>query len=106
MAYRKSHRFSRQLAAARAAKAQRRLEGPAPEYRADLPELRREVVVIDYDTGAPVVHHWVLYRSEPPRVDTYRVEENGVAWRGRWGWSRFLAQVRQRFPRVSSEFAQ
>lgn len=100
MAYRKSHRYSRQLAAARAAKERLRLDGPAPAYPAELPELRREVVVVDYDTGVPVVSHWRLYRSA--RVDCYRVEEMGRAWAGRHGWARVLSAVRQRFPRVLS----
>jgi hypothetical protein len=57
--------------------------GEASAYPAELPKLRREVLVIDYDSGAPVAHHWVLYRTN--RVDCYRVEENGVEWCGRWG---------------------
>jgi hypothetical protein len=98
MAYRKSNRYSRQLAAARAAKERKRLEGPTPDYPVDLPELRREVVVIDYDSGEPVAHHWLLFRAN--RCDTYRVEECGRTWAGRHGWARVLATVRQRFPRV------
>jgi hypothetical protein len=100
MAYRRSHRYSRQIAAARAAKARLREEGPAPDYPVELPELRREVVVVDYDTGAPVVSHWRLYRTA--RVDCYRVEEGGRPWAGRHGWAKVLAAVRQRFPRVLS----
>lgn len=101
MAFRKSNRYSRQLAAARADKERRRLEGAAPDYPVTLPDLRREVLVIDYDSGAPVAHHWLLYRTG--RVDQYRVVEQGRPWRGEHGWSRVLAQVRQRFPRVLSE---
>lgn len=98
MAYRISNRYSRELAQARAARERRRLEGPAPDYPPDLPELRRELLVVDYDTGTPVTHHFALYRSD--RVDCYRVVENGVPWRKRWGWARVLAQVRERFARV------
>jgi len=101
MTYRRSNRYSRQLASARAAKERLRLEGPAPDYPADLPELRREVLVIDYDSGEPVAHHWCLYRSN--RVDCYRVEEQGRPWAGMHGWARILATVRQRFPRVGPQ---
>lgn len=94
--YRRSNRYSRQLANMRAAKERKRLEGDAPDYPPDLPEIRREVLVIDYDTGTAVAHHYVLRRSR--RVNSYRVEENGREWCGRWGWARFLAVVRQRFP--------
>jgi hypothetical protein len=104
MAYRRSNRYSRQLAAARAARELKRLSGPAPDYPAELPELRREVLVIDYDTGQPVAHHWALYRSA--RVDCYRVVEQGRPWAGRHGWARVLGQVRQRFPRVGAQWAQ
>jgi hypothetical protein len=98
MAYRRSNRYSRRLAGARAARERKRLEGDAPDYPAELPEMRHEVLIVHYDSGAPVVHHWVLYRTN--RVDCYRVEENGTDWHGRWGWARILAIVRQRFPRV------
>jgi hypothetical protein len=100
MAYRKSSRYSRQLAAARAANHRERLETNPPACPRDIPEIRREMLVVDYDTGMPVVHHWVLRRTG--RVDCYAVTENGTPWRGRHGWARILAQVRQRFPRVLS----
>lgn len=100
MAYRRSNRYSRQLAAARAAKERLRVEGPSPEYPRELPELRREVLVIDYDAGSAVAHHWQLYRCG--RVDCYRVAENGCVWAGRHGWARVLSVVRQRFPRMLS----
>ena len=79
MVYRRSNRYSRRLAAARAARERKRLEGEAPDYPADLPKLRRALLVIDYDSGAPIAHHWVLYRTN--RVDCCRVdEENGTEW--------------------------
>ena len=98
MAYRRSNRYSRRLAAARAARERKRLEGDAPDYPQGLPELRCEVLVVDYDCETPVTHHWLLYCTNC--VDCYRVEESGVVWRGRWGWARILAVIRQRFPRV------
>jgi hypothetical protein len=56
----------------------KRLEGGAPDYPPELPEMRREVLVVDYDSGAPVVPHWALYRTNC--VDCYRVKENGIEW--------------------------
>ena len=69
--------------------------GRAPE----LPELRREVIVIDYDTGRPVAHTLHLYRTN--RVDTYRIEADGKPWK-RGGWSAFLVGLRKAYPRVPS----
>lgn len=57
MAYRRSNRYTRRLAAARAARERKRLEGDAPDYPLELPELRREVLVVDYDGETPVTHH-------------------------------------------------
>lgn len=75
------------------------MERPAPGRAPDLPELRREVVVIDYDSGAPVTHTLHLYRTE--RVDTYRIEADGQTWR-RAGWSACLAGLRKAYSRVPS----
>ena len=97
MAYRITHRHSRALVDART---RARLERDPPDYPPDLPELRREVLVVDYDSGEAVRHHWVLTKSD--RVHCYHVTENGVRWQGRHGWARILATIRQRFPRVRS----
>ena len=70
-------------------------QGRAPE----LPELRREVIVIDYDTGSPVTHTLHLYRTR--RVDTYRVEADGIPWK-RCGWSEALVGLRKAYQRVPS----
>ena len=71
------------------------LEGRAP----DLPELRREVIVIDYDSGRPITHTLHLYRTR--RVDTYRIEADGKPWRC-GGWSAALVGLRKAYPRVPS----
>ena len=73
----------------------RPLQGRAP----DLPDLRREVIVIDYDTGRPVAHTLHLYRTR--RVDTYRVEADGKPWK-RGGWSKALEGLRKSYQRVPS----
>lgn len=75
------------------------MERPAPGRAPDLPELRREVIVIDYDSGEPVTHTLRLYRTG--RVDTYRIEADGKPWR-RAGWAACLAGLRKALPRVPS----
>lgn len=66
----------------------------------ELPLLRREVIVIDYDTGTPVTHTLHLYRTG--RVDQYRAEADGQPWQARIGWSAVLAKLRKSFQRLPS----
>ncbi len=71
----------------------------------DLPLLRRELIVIDYDSGEPVTHTMHLYRSD--RVDCYHAHADGKLWKERIGWSKVLAGVRrayQRLPGARSDF--
>jgi hypothetical protein len=70
-------------------------KGRAPE----LPNLRREVIVIDYDSGEPVTHTLHLFKTR--RVDTYRIEADGKPWK-RGGWSAALVGLRKAYPRVPS----
>jgi len=100
MAFRKRTRQSAKMAAARAAKARLREEGPSPEYPAQTPALRRSIVIVDHDFGT-VEHRIDLYRTN--RIDCYRVVADGVEWKKRAGWSRVLAAVRKSFLRVGSE---
>jgi hypothetical protein len=98
--YRKRTAMSRKLAAARASKDAARMAGTAPDYPPDLPHLRRVVIVIDYDQGAPVIETMRLYHTS--RVDSYRAEINGATWRQRIGWSGVLEGLRKSFVRVAS----
>ena len=78
----------------------RPLEGRAPE----LPELRREVTVIDFDGPEPVAHTLHFYKSR--RIDSYRVFADGKPWKV-CGWSVALAGLRkacQRLPSPRSDF--
>ena len=63
----------------------------------DLPALRRTLIIIDYDFGR-VEHRIDLYRT--PRIDCYRAIADGVEWKRRIGWSKVLAGLRVKFPRV------
>jgi len=65
-----------------------------------LPDLRRTVIVIDYDSGQPVARRIDLYRT--PRVDVYRAEADGAPW-AVMGWSAVLAGLRKAIPRKVSE---
>ena len=90
---------ARKLEAMRRGRDRARMERPAPGRAPDLPGLRREVIVIDYDSGSPVTNTLHLYRTR--RVDTYRIEANGHPWK-RGGWSAALEGLRKAFPRVPS----
>ena len=90
---------ARRLEAMRAGRDRARMarepRGRAPE----LPDLRREVTVIDYDTGQPVAHTLHLHKTR--RVDVYRVLADGKPWKS-CGWSVALAGLRKAYPRVPS----
>ena len=62
------------LAAMRRGRDVRRCEAPAAEYSTALPELRRQIIIRDFDFGEKI-HTLDLYRTD--RVDCYRV----VRWR-------------------------
>lgn len=73
----------------------------APKGRMpEMPLLRREMIVTDYDSGAPVTHTLHLYRCG--RVDQYRVEADGKPWKDRLGWSKVLAGLRKAYHRLPS----
>jgi len=93
-----SKKFNERMAKARAAKERKRLDGPAPEYRPELPLVRRRLIVEDFDFGEPVRHEVVMRRSG--RVDCYLLEVDGQELPGRHGWSKTLELVRKSFIRV------
>lgn len=66
----------------------------------DLPLLRRELTVIDHDSGQPITHTLHLYRTN--RIDQYRAVADGKPWRDRIGWSRILAGLRKSLQRLPS----
>jgi hypothetical protein len=91
--------MAKRLAAMRAAAEKRRLESEPPEYPAALPDLRREIIVRDHDSGT-VEYHFKLYRTG--RVDCYRLECDGKVIAGRVGWAKVLETIRKGFVRVRS----
>jgi len=99
MAYRKTKRSLETLAKMRAGRDRARMERPAPDYPRELPALRRQIIIRDFDFGE-TIHTLDLYRTN--RVDCYRVVADGVEWKARMGWSRILAGLRKSLPRVGA----
>ncbi len=93
------YRLTKKAANQRAAKATKRLDGPSPDYPTVLPELRRRIVIVDFDFGENI-HTLDLYRTN--RIDTYRVHVDGKPWKARIGWSKILAGLRKSLPRVGA----
>ncbi len=86
------------MEAARAAKERKRLSGEKPDYcEWSPPKLRRRVIIIDYDTGKPIVHKMDLMRSD--RIDQYEIKIDGKLWK-QAGWSKALEGIRKSFIRV------
>ncbi len=72
MTYRETKRSAETMARMRAGREAARMARPAPEYPIALPDLRRRVIVIDYDFGERV-HTLDLFR-------TRRVELPALPW--------------------------
>jgi len=75
-------------------------EGPPPQYPYEPPEIRRRIIVEDYDFGRTVRHEFVLLKSN--RIDCYRVAVEGKLLSGRIGWARVLEMVRKAFLRATT----
>lgn len=99
MAYRKRTVESRKLKNMREARLRQIQEGDAPEYPVPLPELRRQIVVRDFDFGT-VEHTINLYKEN--RIDTYRMEVDGRLYAIHIGWSKALEIIRKQFMRIRS----
>lgn len=68
MSYRKRNNYSSKLKTMREARTRQIAEGPAPDYPVAFAELRRQLIVRDFDFGE-VEHTINLYRAD--RVDCY-----------------------------------
>lgn len=99
MAYRRTERYQRRIRAMREGKARARMEREqAPRWSP--PELRRRLIVEDFDTGE--ARRTVIDMHATSRIDCYRVTVNGIAQAGRPGWSRVLDLLRRAMPRKCS----
>ena len=95
--YRKRNKYSGKLAKAR--REFERMQGQSPDYPPALPDLRRTIIITDYDFGE-VQHRIDLYRTN--RRDCYRAVCDGQPWQARIGWSKVLETVRKSFIRVGA----
>ncbi len=85
----------------RRAKAQRqaeRAEVSGPRLHWQPPELRKIIVVIDFDSGRPMMRMLQLWRGS--RIDNYRIVSPKGAAKMPAGWSKVLGTVREKMPRV------
>lgn len=96
---RKAEAQRQKLAAMRRGADAARMATPAPDYPRELPDLRRRIVIEDFDFGHRV-HVLELHKTN--RVDCYRVEVDGKPWKARIGWSRLLEGLRKSMPRVGA----
>jgi hypothetical protein len=90
---------ARKMQAMRAGLERARMARPLEPRMPDLPLLRRELIVIDYDAGQPVTHTMHMYRTN--RIDRYRIEADGQPWKC-GGWSMALAGLRKAMQRLPS----
>ena len=95
-----SQKFNEKMARWREIQLQKKLEEPPPYYGPQPPEIRRRIIVEDYDGGETTRHEIVLHRSS--RIDCYRVEVDGKMLPGRKGWSSVMEMVRKAFVRVGA----
>lgn len=99
MSYRKRTIESRKLKNMREARLRKIQESESPEYSLPLPDLRRQIIVRDFDFG--IVEHTInLYKEN--RIDTYRMEVDDILYAIHIGWSRVLEIIRKQFLRVHS----
>jgi hypothetical protein len=93
---------ARQLAAMQRGRELARLEGPAPDYPAELPALRMRITIERFDLATPERHVFELRRCH--RVDQYAVHIDGKPWKVA-GLSAVLAGLRKATPRMLSSRA-
>jgi len=99
MTYRRSNRYQHRIRAMQAGRERARMERE-PVIHWQPPDLRRRLIVEDYDTGEAV--RTVIDMRATSRIDCYRVEVNGILQCGRMGWSRILGLLRAAIPRKCS----
>lgn len=95
----KAEQQRERLAAMRRGRERARLEGPAPDYPQPIPDLRRRLVIEDFDFSHSV-HVMEFYRTD--RIDCFRVVVDGKEWKRRIGFSQALAGLRKSMPRVGA----
>lgn len=97
--YRVTKKRREELARMREAKAAKRMASPAPDYPPELPDLRRRLIVEDFDFEHRT-HVLEFYKTN--RRDCFRVVVDGKEWKKRIGWSKALEGLRKSLPRVGA----
>ena len=98
MAFRHRKRGSRKWENARAKKERIRLVRAIEPPPHEFPEVRREIIVRDYDFGL-VEHHFVLKKTN--RIDSYFIEVDRVRV-DKLGWTGVMRLAEKAFMRVGS----
>lgn len=99
MTYRRTVKYSAaRLEAMRRGRERARMDRPAPDYPAELPELRMRITVERFDCGGET-HVFELRKTR--RVDVYAVTVDGKAWKA-CGLSGVLEGLRKATPRMLS----
>ncbi|WP_416305947.1 hypothetical protein [Neptunicella sp. SCSIO 80796] len=62
------------------------------------PNLRRLVIITDYNSGEPVTHKLELFKTD--HIDCYKVFVDWRLWKERIGWSNILKGIRKALPRL------
>lgn len=84
----------------REAKERKRLETDVPEYPIELPNLRRKIVITDFDFEKEE-HVFEFYKTN--RIDCYKVYVDGKLWKSKIGWSNILKGIRKFLPRLTMD---
>ncbi len=103
MGYRETKKYKKQcklLEKMRQGKEEKRLASPSPDYPVILPEVRKRIVVENFDFG---YEKQVMELYKTNRVDCYNVFIEGKLWKENTGFSRILEFLRKANPRLTSE---
>lgn len=99
--YRKTKKYSAmRQQAIQHARAQSRMDGPAPDYPTERPAVRMRITVERFDMAMPERHEFELRRTN--RVDVYAVFVDGQPWK-QAGLTAVLEGLRKACPRVMSQ---
>lgn len=103
MPYRRSARYQQRIATRQRAMQEGRTRARMEREtlpRWTPPDLRRRLIVEDYDSGS--VRRVVIDMHATPRIDSYAVKIDGKPLSGRIGWARILNLLRVAMPRKCS----
>ena len=103
MRYRETKKYKKQckvLEKMRQGKEKKRLDSPSPDYPVILSEVRKRIVIENFDFG---YEKQVMELYKTKRIDCYDVFIEGKLWKKNIGFSRILEFLRKANPRLKSE---